>query len=55
MNNLQVLLNGVFGRQVPAEFAATDYDYEAALRDELVKLLCDEKGHINRYKFERNN
>lgn len=54
MNTLKVLMNGVFGRKVPAEFATADYDYEAALRDELVKLLCDEKGHINRYKFERN-
>ena len=54
MNNLKVLMNGVFGRKVPAEFATTDYDYEAALHDELVKLLCDDKGNINRYKFERN-
>ena len=54
MNNLQVLMNGVFGRKVPAEFAAADYDYEAALRDELKKLLCDENGRINRYKYERN-
>ena len=54
MNNLQVLMNGVFGRKVPAEFAAENYDYEAALRDELVKLLCDENGRVNRYKFERN-
>ena len=54
MNNLQVLMNGVFGRNVPAEFAAADYDYEAALRDELRKLMCDEKGKFNRYKFERN-
>ena len=52
--NLKVLMNGVFGRKVPAEFAAADYDYEAALHDELVKLLCDEKGHFNRYKFEKN-
>ena len=54
MNKLQVLMNGVFGRKVPAEFAAENYDYEAALRDELVKLLCDDKGRLNRYKFERN-
>lgn len=54
MNKLQVLMNGVFGRKVPAEFAAENYDYEAALRDELTKLLCDDKGRINRYKFERN-
>jgi len=54
MNNLQVLMNGVFGRKVPAEFAAENYDYESALRDEIAKLICDEKGQINRYKFERN-
>ena len=54
MNNLKVLMNGVFGRKVPAEFAAENYDYEAALRDELRKLLCDENGHVNRYKFDRN-
>ena len=54
MNNLQILMNGVFGRKVPAEFAAENYDYEAALRDELTKLLCDDKGRLNRYKFDRN-
>ncbi len=54
MNNLQVLMNGVFGRTVPAEFAAENYDYEAALHDELVKLLCDEKGHFSRAKYRRN-
>lgn len=54
MNNLKILMNGVFGRKVPAEFAAENYDYEAALHDELVKLLCDGNGKINRYKFERN-
>ena len=54
MNDLKVLMNGVFGRKVPAEFAAADYDYEAALHDELVKLLSDENGKLSRYKFERN-
>lgn len=54
MNNLQVLMNGVFGRKVPAEFAAENYDYEAALRDEIAKLICNDKGQINRYKFEKN-
>lgn len=54
MDNLKVLMNGVFGRKVPAEFAVDDYDYEAALRDELKKLVCDDKGRFNRYKFERN-
>jgi hypothetical protein len=54
MNNLTILMNGVFGRKVPAEFAAADYDYEAALRDELTKLLCDEKGRFSRTKYRRN-
>ena len=54
MSNLKVLMNGVFGRKVPAEFAAADYDYEAALHDELVKLLCDEKGRFNKYQYQRN-
>ena len=53
MNTLKVLMNGVFGRKVPAEFAAADYNYEAALRDELAKLLCDDNGRLSRYKFER--
>lgn len=52
--DLQVLMNGVFGRKVPAEFAAENYDYEAALHDEMVKLLCDDKGRFSRYKFDRN-
>jgi len=53
-NDLRTLMNGVFGRKVPAEFAAADYDYEAALRDELKKLLCDKNGKFNRYQYERN-
>ena len=53
-NDLRILMNGVFGRKVPAEFAAADYDYEAALRDELKKLLCDKNGKFNRYQYERN-
>jgi len=47
-------MNGVFGRKVPAEFAAENYDYEAALHDELVKLLCDDKGRFDRKKYRRN-
>jgi len=54
MNTLQILMNGVFGRPVPAEFSTENYDYEAALRDEIAKLVCDDKGEFNRYKFERN-
>lgn len=54
MNTLKVLMNGAFGRKVPAEFATDNYDYEAALRDEIRKLMCDENGRVNRYKFERN-
>ena len=54
LNDMKVLMNGVFGRKVPAEFAAEHYDYEKALHDELAKLLCDSDGRINRYKYERN-
>jgi len=52
--NLYTLMNGVFGRKVPAEFAAADYDYESALRDELKKLLCDENGKFSRKMYRRN-
>ena len=54
MNTLQMLMNGVFGRKVPAEFAAENYDYEQALRDGIAQLICDDKGQINRYKFQKN-
>jgi len=54
MNNLQILMNGVFGRKVPAEFAAENYDYEAALRDELAKLMTKDGQHFNRNVFEKN-
>lgn len=52
--NLKVLMDGVFGRRVPAEFATENYDYEAALHDEIAKLFCDENGRLNRFKFDRN-
>ena len=54
MNKLHVLMNGVFGRAVPAEFAAENYDYEAALRDELAKLMTKDGVHFNRHVFNRN-
>lgn len=38
MNNLSVLMNGAFGRKVPAEFATSDYDYKGALLEEMKKL-----------------
>jgi len=53
MNNLRILMNGVFGRKVPAEFAAQDYDYEKALHDELFKLVSKD-GKFNIYQYERN-
>ena len=53
MNELKILMNGAFGRKVPAEFAAENYDYESALRDEIRKMVCDETGHLNRYKYDR--
>ena len=48
MNTLQTLLKGALGRKVPAEFAAENYDYETALRDELKKLA----GNMS--QFRRN-
>jgi hypothetical protein len=54
MNNLRALMNGVFGRAVPAEFSAENYDYEAALRDELAKLMTKDGKHFNRHVFNRN-
>ena len=54
MNKLDALMNGVFGRAVPAEFSTEDYDYEAALRDELAKLMTKDGRHFNRYVFEKN-
>lgn len=47
-NNLKVLLKGALGKKVPAEFALNDYDYKAALYDEMVKLAGDYKS------FRRN-
>lgn len=54
MNDLRILMNGAFGRKVPAEFAAENYDYEKALHDELAKLLCDKNGKFNIYQYQRN-
>jgi len=54
MDNLHILMNGVFGRKVPAEFAAADYDYEAALRDELAKLMCKPNNKTGKMEFNRN-
>ena len=54
MNKLSMLMNGVFGRAVPAEFAAENYDYEAALHDELAKLMTKDGKHFNRHVFNRN-
>ena len=48
MNTLKTLLKGALGRKVPAEFAAENYDYETALRDELKKLAS------NMSQFRRN-
>ena len=38
MNTLNMLLKGALGKKVPAEFAAENYDYNTALRDELKKI-----------------
>lgn len=54
INDLKILMNGAFGRKVPAEFAAENYDYEKALHDELAKLMSDKNGKFNIYQYERN-
>ncbi len=54
MNKLSMLMNGVFGRAVPAEFAAENYDYEAALRDELTKLMCKPNRKTGVMEFNRH-
>ena len=36
--NLKILLDGALGHKVPAEFAAENYDYNTALRDEIKKF-----------------
>ena len=46
MNTLQTLLKGALGKKVPAEFAAENYDYNTALRDELKKLA----GTMSQYQ-----
>ena len=46
MNTLQTLLKGALGKKVPAEFAADNYDYNTALRDELKKLA----GTMSQYQ-----
>ena len=48
MNTLEMLMKGALGKKVPAEFATENYDYEAALRDELRKIAG------TRRQFERN-
>lgn len=48
MNTLEMLMKGALGKKVPAEFATENYDYEAALKDELRKIAGSRK------QFERN-
>lgn len=55
MEKLNVLMNGVVGRKVPAEFAAENYDYEAALLDEMRKMFCDENGKFSRKLWRRHH
>lgn len=59
MDKLKVLMNGVFGRAVPAEFSAENFDYETALHDEIAKLVCRPNRktgamEFNRHAFEEN-
>lgn len=47
---LKQLLNCAMGRNIPAEFANENIDYEAALRDEVKKLV----GTYNLYRRNKN-
>lgn len=51
MDMLKNLFKGVSGQRVPAEFATENYDYEAALRDELNKL-CGTRKEFRRNKYD---
>lgn len=51
MNTLNTLLKGALGKKVPAEFAAENYDYESALRDEL-KKLAGTMSQFRRNKYD---
>ena len=55
MNTLSTLLKGALGRKVPAEFAAENYDYKAALRDELKKNSAKKKTDTRNYRNERKH
>jgi hypothetical protein len=51
MEMLKNLFKGVSGQKVPTEFATENYDYEAALRDEL-KKLAGTKSQFRRNKYD---
>lgn len=51
MDNIKTLLKGALGKKVPAEFALEDYDYKAALRDELKRMVPDMKA-FRRNKYD---
>lgn len=42
--NIKTLMDGALGKKVPANFALEDYDYNAALLDEMKKLAGDNKA-----------
>lgn len=48
---LSMLMKGVFGKKVPAEFAKEDYDYEAALREE-ISTIAGTRSDYNRNKYD---
>lgn len=49
--NMKTLLHGALNLSVPAEFAAQDYNYEAALRDEL-KKIAGTRSLFRRNKYD---
>lgn len=54
MDTLKTLLMGAVGLKVPTEFAQDNYDYKAALHDEMKKLFCDENGRFSNKMYRRN-
>lgn len=49
--NMKILLDGALGKKVPSDFALNDYDYDAALLDEMKKIAGDMKS-FRRNKYD---
>lgn len=51
MENMKILLQGALGKKVPTEFSAENYDYNAALLDEMKKVAGNMKA-FRRNKYD---